>query len=407
MVAKYFLVCSLRMASKIKKRPLEAGHCSAETISYWTSKLADHGDLDQNNPARLVDAHSLGLLGLDVDDGVKPPEFVVLVDRREKGSRNTSHLVAAAPLCSALLRCGVWAVPWTLPDKQGDYAILQYSAEPVTDVQEEEDDDGEDDSSVQPANVSSSSSPPPPVDTPPKYPPGYKVMALIERKTPNDLADSIKNKHRSEQRREMLNSGVPVLVWMITGYVDQESNYFTKQLLSAIFHDTFSTEGLDSGQKICALQLSSDACVVEALSNGVRRIAECAKAGGASRGVSMEEYATRLKRGAASSCERYEAALRVLVPGLGEVRSRAVRAEYPSLVHLCKAAQASAGSARKRKEMVERLSDALCESAQTGGKKRRLGKAAATNLTEQLISPYEQCETERLARLADFSDDDD
>ena len=376
--------------SKAKKITIKPGHLPVETVDFYTKLLAQYHLLNANNPSRLVDSESLTESGVRLPRNAPPaPQFIVLVDRREKGHKSSSPIVGCVAMCVTLLRLGIWAVPWTLPDKRGDYALLEYEGNDTEDVVVSSsssgrkrrkivvDDDGD--------------------DTEGSFPPGYKVWTLIERKTRADLQRSIVDHHRTDQRDIMLLTGVPVIMWLITEYVDEVVDGWLKRLQSAILHETFSLDGLTTGQKTCALQVRSDASVPDTISGGMRWLVEDIikkrrKDNGTQlpTAIGMGEYTARLKHKGAGPAQTYAAALCLLVKGLGEAHALAIQKEFPTLLHLTREALEATNPA-KRIVLVKRLSYIKCGPVllSTGDdKSRRLGLKTAEKLVDALLDPY-------------------
>ena len=379
----------------LSRKQLPPGILPRATIEHYQRVLRDAGALGKSECSTFLDRHNLARHGLTpASFDVPLPRFVVFVDTKEKGTRDSAGVISGDAMCEALLRMGVWAIRHDL--ETGDYAVAMVLDSDDPDEEEApcraakraRVDDDDDSTASDDAPCAS--------DAALRL---YRVIVLLERKTRADMARSIQTGSRAGHRAKMFASGAPVLVWAYTENIGARPDGMQASLLSALFHDTFTLEGLDAGSKMCTLQLNSDADMPTALVHAIRRTAEHVLSGEAEQrrgptplGADLSHFGIDVRKRRTDPAATYAACLTTLVRGMGEHRAAALRTEFPTLLHLCEAVLDVRDDEPARARLVRRIADV--RYAPVGlqvkrDKPRRIGNALADHLLDALIGPYD------------------
>lgn len=408
------------MSSTGKKRISQAaqpGLLSPQSVSTWLEFLKRNGALTDGVKSILLDDCSLRLHGLPVGEvQLKPPQFVLFVDTREKGDSCSVAIIKPSSMCEIMLELNVWTVACELPI--GDYIFAEYDADAAAAYAAEraenggesdsDDDDDADDECMSPTLASSSSNHKKHVrdsatarskgvkrakqNVVRKIPPYYAIRCVVERKAMPDLILSTRGGHRHDQRHDMMLHNSPNNVWLVTGRLDETSEAGRVLFSGVRDHEVFSLDGLDKHCKTAFLHLDSDAEVPMVLRNGMRRTAESLLAQRAARpdnAGAVYSYVHGLKKTNATPTQRYANAVALLIENLGVNRAAALQKIFPSIADLFKACTDAVAVPSNRNALVVRI--AALDVAPVGVKttaSKKMGEKRAQKIVDGLLANY-------------------
>jgi hypothetical protein len=398
-------------ATKKHAKPLKAGYVRRERIEYFEHFIRKYVGADYVERC-LLDPVSLARRKCTTRPRFEPPRFVLLVDTKEPTHVEMVQLLRSIGIWAVAnaLECGDFAVCEYCPPQSADMAELARKARvrasrtltrreqsarkrsaqdrdmdtppPPSDSDSSsssDDDDGDDDDAKDESKLPLSALS------------FYHPRALIERKAvPGDLVSSITDGRRRQQRQALVDSGVPVVVWLYVGYVDSAApSRMIPAMNSAIDHDTFTL----AASAVRARQVRSEADVPQVLANGLRYIAEDVLAAERSDGAPASDLGVaaaslqgRRKAALADPDGIYERAL-CQVPGVSDARATAIRKQcYPTMVDFISAVHACSREPAQRARVIKRLAAVSCALSATSS--RKLGPKVAERLVDAFLEPY-------------------
>lgn len=226
--------------------------------------------------------------------------------------------------------------------------------------------------------------------------PLLEIIARIERKTGADLASSItgtkkdpttgakvKVARRNEQRAKLVMGPPGPAVWL---YVENGyDGYMMKANRSALIHDTFSMDGMKEGVKLCVFQLKTDAEVPDFLFQAFRRSVESYEEQRSGTGgwhaQTLATLSHSINERQSDPKAAFAAGLSQMVRRLGHGHAQAIVSKYGDYYSWSERLVEAGRSA----QALEALKKELTELRSTAGDKRRLGPSLAQSIIKTLM----------------------
>lgn len=369
------------------------------------------------------------------------PEFVLLVDKAEDGSKDAPFL-QHKQLCTTLRAVGVMAISLKLESYDFVVARIRHELPFVAEKRKKKSsidsdldmlDDGNDNGdSADDADDSDANS----LDDLSDHErsvclskrkkalrdqdvyPLLEHLAGIERKTGFDMASSImgtkkgageddgkvKTNRRMEQREKMLMGPPGPAVWL---YIDNGyEGLMLKQNTSALIHDTFSLDGMKNDIKLCTFRLRTDGEVPEFLKEAFRRTVESylEQNSGAVQRQSMALLSHKMRQKRSDPTAAFCAGLMQMVVRLGYGHAQAIVRAYKTYFEWSKRLVEAAQSQRT----LDAFQQELANLRSTTGDQRHIGKKLARSIIRVMIgNEVSSQEAARDAVKRGFDDDDD
>lgn len=388
------------MLSKLAKSPkLEPGFVLATDLQNLNHAMLVATAGSSKQGAFVPHRGLLRHLGVRYDLATLP-EFVLLVDKAEKGTGAAPYL-QHTELCAALCIRNVPAFAIHL--ESADYAIARV----LHDEQFRRSGDGGDDSSSSSADDTDLS------DMSDhergeclrkrhqrlqdrELYPLLEIIARIERKTGADLASSITGTkkdpttgakvsvpRREEQRAKLVMGPPGPAVWL---YVDNGyDGYMMKANRSALIHDTFSMDGMKDGVKLCVFHVKSDAEVPDFLYQAFRRSVESyneqRSGSGGWHAQTLATLSHHINERQSDPQAAFASGLVQMVRRLGQGHAQAIAQKYGNYFAWSERVVEAGRSA----QALEAFKKELTVLRSTVGDKRRLGPSLAQSIIKTLM----------------------